>query len=159
MDVITMPLTPSLIKSLKTDYPQFVFKEASSFLWSHAENTIYYASLDDDCGLLFHELAHALLNHTDYNRDIELIAMEREAWDKAKLISKDYDVSIDEDFIQSNLDTYRDWLHTRSKCPKCGSTGLQIKKNNYKCLACNHQWRVNEARTCALRRYSTKKRT
>jgi hypothetical protein len=152
-----MQSMPSLIKSLKTDYPHFIFKESDSFLWSHTEHTIYYACSDDDCSLLFHELSHAILNHADYKRDIELIAMEREAWDKAKEIAKKYDVSIDDDFIQSNLDTYRDWLHTRSTCPKCSATGLQIKKNDYKCLACNHQWRVNEARTCALRRYSSKK--
>ena len=157
MDVTTMPSMPSLIKSLKTDFPQFVFKKASNFLWSHDENTIYYASSDDDCALLLHELSHALLNHVDYRRDIELVAMEREAWDKAKVLAENYDVKIDEDFIQSNLDTYRDWLHSRSTCPKCNANGLQIKKNTYRCVACDFEWRVNEARTCALRRYSTKK--
>lgn len=156
MDVIIMPSTISLIKRLKTDYPQFIFKKASSFLWSHNEHTIYYTCEDDDCSFLFHEVSHALLDHTDYRRDIELIAIEREAWDKAKEIATNYDVIVSDDFIQSNLDTYRDWLHTRSTCPICKATGLQTKKYAYKCLVCGHEWRVNEAKTCALRRYSDK---
>lgn len=149
-----MPSTTYLIKSLKNDYPQFVFKKGSEFLWSHAEHTVYYTLKDDNCAFLFHELSHGLLDHTDYKRDIELIAMEREAWDKARELAKHYGVTIDDDFVQSTLDTYRDWLHTRSACPKCDATGMQTEKSTYKCLACNHEWRVNEARLCALRRYS-----
>jgi DNA-directed RNA polymerase subunit RPC12/RpoP len=156
MDVIIMPSTISLIKNLKADFPQFIFKKSDNFLWSHSDNTIYYSSEKDDFRILFHELSHALLNHTDYKRDIELVAMEREAWDKAKEIALNYGVNIDDDHIQSNLDTYRDWMHERSRCPKCGSSGMQIKKQSYKCLACNHEWHVNEAKTCALRRYSEK---
>jgi hypothetical protein len=151
-----MPSTTSLIKNLKSDFPQFVFKKASSFLWSHSDNTIYYTEKKDDYRFLFHELSHALLNHADYGRDIELVVMEREAWDKAKSVALNYDVDIDDDYIQLNLDTYRDWMHERSTCPKCGANGVQIKKKNYKCLACSHQWHVNDAKTCALRRYSLK---
>lgn len=157
MDATTMPSTPSLIKRLSADYPNFIFKRSSNFLWSHAEHTIYYDHSSDDYRFLFHELSHAVLNHTDYSRDIELMAMEREAWDKSKELAKLYDRLIDDTFVQYNLDTYREWLHARSKCPKCSATGMQIKKNGYKCLACNNQWRVNEAKICALRRYSTKK--
>lgn len=151
-----MPSTISLIKNLKNDFPQFIFKESSSFLWSHNDNTIYYTNDNNDFSFLFHELSHALLNHVEYNRDIELVAMEREAWDKAKEIALNYDVILDDDYIQSNLDTYRDWMHERSTCPKCSASGMQIKKKSYKCLACNHQWLVNEAKTCALRRYNLK---
>ena len=154
MDVIIMPSTISLIKRLKTDYPQFVYKKASNFLWSHSDNTIYYTCENDDCSFLFHELSHAILNHTDYDRDVELIAIEREAWGNAKKIAENYGIEINDGFIQSNLDTYRDWLHKRSTCPECRATGLQIKKHIYKCLACCHDWRVNDAKTCALRRYS-----
>jgi len=152
-----MPSMLSLIKKLKTDFKQFTFVESDVFLWSHSENTIYFIGKGNNYGFLFHELAHALLNHADYNRDIELLAMERQAWDKAKDLAPKYDFSIDDDFIQSNLDTYRDWLHSRSTCPECKANGLQVEKKSYRCLACNHQWRVNEARTCALRRYKIDK--
>lgn len=151
-----MPSTTSLIKNLKADFPQFVFKVSDNFLWSHSDNTIYYTDNKNDYRFLFHELAHALLNHADYSRDIELIAMESKAWDKTKEIALNYHVLIDDDYIQSNLDTYRDWMHERSRCPKCDSSGMQIKKHSYRCLACNHEWHVNDAKTCALRRYSNK---
>lgn len=156
MVVITMPSISSLIKKLKTAYPQFVFCESNSFLWSHADNTIFFDKDSDNYGFLLHELAHALLNHSDYSRDIELLAMERQAWDEACKLAIRYNMSIDDDFIQSNLDTYRDWLHSRSTCPKCNATGLQIETKAYKCLVCHHKWKVNEARTCSLRRYSAK---
>ena len=144
----------SLIKKLKSDFPQFIFSESDSFLWSYTDNTVYFVSKGGNYGYLLHELAHALLNHVDYSRDIELIAMERQAWDKARYLAPQYDLEIDDDFIQTNLDTYRDWLHSRSTCPACKATGMQIESKTYKCLACNHQWRVNDARTCSLRRYS-----
>jgi hypothetical protein len=149
-----MPSTASLLKSIKSDYPQFHFKKGSVFHWSHAENTVFYKSGEKEVSYLFHELAHALLDHADYLRDIELIGMERDAWDKAKAIASKYDHAIDDDFIQDNLDTYREWLHSRATCKKCTATGIQINKNIYRCAACGAEWRVNDARTCALRRYS-----
>lgn len=147
-----MPSTASLILHLKDTYPQFTFKQAEHFLWSPADQTIYYTPGVADSGLLLHELSHGLLGHTDYNQDIELIAMEREAWDKAVELAGQYDELIDEGLIESTLDTYRDWLHARSTCPECDATGLQTKSRTYSCLACHHTWRVNEARMCALRR-------
>jgi hypothetical protein len=156
MDVIIMPSTISLIQQLKIDYPQFKFKKSSNFSWSHSDSTIYYANTDDDLAYLFHELSHAILNHIDYNRDIELLAMEAKTWDKATEIAIKYNIQIDDDMVQSTLDTYRDWLHKRSTCPKCTATGVQTKKQAYKCLACGHQWQVNESKTCALRRYKIK---
>jgi hypothetical protein len=157
MDAIIMPSTISLIKSLRSDFPQFNFKKSSSFLWSNSDNTIYYTDEKDDFRFLFHEIAHALLGHADYRRDIELVAIERHAWDKAQDVATVYGVIIDDDYIQSNLDTYRDWMHERSTCPNCSASGMQTNKQNYQCFACGHEWHVNEARTCALRRYSHKK--
>ena len=80
--------------------------------------------------------------------------MERAAWDKAVLIALDFGQTIDTNTVESTLDSYRDWLHARSTCPNCQATGLQIKKQTYSCPACRHTWRVNEARICALRRFS-----
>ena len=150
-----MPSTASLLLRLKADYPQFLFKPADRFLWSPAEQTVYYTSEPDSDSFLLHELSHGLLSHDDYDYDVGLIAMERAAWDRAVLLSKDYHLTIDDDLVQSTLDTYRDWLHARSTCPECQATGLQTKKLNYTCPACRHHWRVNEARLCGLRRSAT----
>lgn len=154
MDVTTMLSTASLIKKLKTAYPQFQFKQSSDYLWSPSEQAIYFADGKNGFEYLLHELSHGLLEHADYNYDVELLAMERAAWDKATELAKGYDLAINDDTIESNLDSYRDWLHARSTCPVCKATGLQIKKLTYSCPACSHQWRVNEARVCALRRFS-----
>ena len=79
-----MPSTTLLLKQLKSNYPQFTFKKGNYFLWSPSENTIYYCDKSDNKPiLLLHEISHALLGHADYNSDIQLITMEREAWDYA----------------------------------------------------------------------------
>ena len=152
-----MPLTNSLIELLKTNFPQFTFKKSTNFSWSPNKKTIYYN--DDDSNfqiILMHELSHGLLNHADYAKDIELIAMERDAWDKAISLCAEYGIKNNDQIVQSTMNTYRDWLHERSVCPKCSANGLQNEKNKYKCIACGNIWRVNEARSCALRRYQLK---
>ena len=134
------------------------FRRGTVFGWNFATQTITYnPNVKNVQAYLIHEYGHALLGHHDYSRDIMLIEMERAAWDQAVTISHRYDVPIDFDLIEASLDTYRDWLHARSTCTNCGSTGVQIEEHRYKCLACHQQWRVNEARNCALRRYPIKK--
>jgi len=150
-----MPSTVSLIKKLKLDYPSFDFVKSDRYSWSPASQSIQYVD-DNNFEQLLHELSHGLLGHSDYNRDIELLGMERDAWNKALTISSKYGVTIDKEIIESNLDSYREWLHSRSLCPNCDANGLQISKDTYECPACLNRWRVNDARICALRRYNIK---
>lgn len=154
MDVTTMHSTVSLIQQLKADYPRLSFAKGSDFSWSPSNATVYYKQEPGSDPFLLHELSHGLLGHSEYGRDIELITMERAAWDKASELAAIYGRAIDESLIETTLDSYRDWLHARSTCPACQATGLQTKKCIYTCPACSHSWRVNEARVCALRRYN-----
>jgi hypothetical protein len=147
-----MPSTPSLIQRLSADYPHISFVQSDDYLWSPGEHTVYYANDADGYAFLLHELSHGLLDHADYHHDVELIAMERAAWDQAIAIAPQYNLAIDNDTVETTLDSYRDWLHARSTCPQCQATGLQTKKAIYTCPACRHTWRVNEARMCGLRR-------
>lgn len=148
-----MPLT-SLLRKLQTDFPAISFQPGTEFFWSPSEATVHFNDTDPlRDSLLLHELAHGLLGHQEYSRDIELIAMESAAWEKARELAPTYGVEIEEDALQDHLDTYRDWLHARSLCPQCDATGLQGTKKTYRCLACGHQWRANDAQICALRRY------
>ncbi len=159
MDVITMHSTISVISQLKSKFPDLLFKSSDDFFWSPTDKTIYYDKKNDnEIELLFHETGHALLGHSNFESDVQLVSMERDAWDKAKTLAADFGIVITDELIQSNLDSYRDWLHKRSTCPKCTAVGLQVKKSTYACPACNHNWEVNSAITCALRRYN-KKRT
>lgn len=131
---------------------------AERFSWSPEKQTVFYNELDEEgIELLLHELSHGLLGHHDYQRDIELLAMETAAWERAAELAKQYEQKINSDVSEKHLDTYRDWMHARSTCPTCEATGYQTKKDTYSCVACGGSWRVNEARLCGLKRYSTTK--
>lgn len=151
-----MPLTSSTLSKLKKDFPDIGFVKSSTFRWSPLDRTVHYVDNNDEVSLL-HEVAHAALDHADYTHDIELLKIEREAWDfTVSDLSKKYGITVDQEQVENMLDTYRNWLHERSLCPSCQATGVQTNKRLYSCLACHATWRVNEARTCALRRYKTK---
>ncbi len=160
MAVITMPVIAQLLIKLKKDYPEIIFKPAAgSFAWSPAEMTISLPSLSSrqDAWLLLHELAHARLKHADYHQDIELIKKELLAWEYAKKrLAPRYGQVIDEAYVDGSLETYRQWLHRRSLCPKCRQNGLQQTSGTYLCLNCGQRWRSNEAKLCRLKRTTVK---
>jgi hypothetical protein len=143
---------------LKSSFPNISFQIAKDFFWSPSEKTVYYDEKSDEIELLFHETGHALLGHSNFDSDIKLISMERDAWEKAQSIARDFNIEISDELVQENLDSYRDWLHKRSTCPDCSAVGMQTDKALFHCPACNNSWKVNPAINCALRRYN-KKRT
>ena len=149
----------SLVKRLQQDFPTFTFAPGSEFSWSADSQTITYVDSTDSSGPqhLVNELAHAALGHKAYERDIQLIDMEREAWLYAEQLATRYEVTIDQDVREASLDSYRDWMHARSTCPTCQATGVETTKAYYTCPACRERWRVNQARICGLKRYVTKK--
>ena len=87
--------------------------------------------------LTLHEVSHAVLKHKDFKMDVVRLRMENEAWEKARGLASLYGVKIDEDLIQDELDTYRDWLHKKSRCPKCGLTRFQTPDSRYHCPRCD----------------------
>ncbi len=152
-----MHSTASLVKRLAIDFPDIHFMVGGDFRWSAEESTIYYPDKSTHAASLLHELAHSLLGHTDYSRDIQLLEMERDAWEYATVnLGPRYDTTVADTDVQHALDSYRDWVHARSSCPVCHATGYQTKKQRYSCAACGQPWRVNEARLCRLKRYSMK---
>ena len=62
--------------------------------------------------------------------------MEVMAWEKAKELAPKYGVEIDEDLIEGELDTYRDFLHQKSRCPECGLTRFQTPDGVFHCPRC-----------------------
>jgi hypothetical protein len=151
MDVMSTSSSKSekLVKKLAYDYPEFKFKTGHQEHWSPKTRTITYNPEEPAekfaCALL-HELAHALLGHNSYNSDFELLKLESEAWGLAAKLGGNYAVTISEDYIQNCLDTYRDWLHRRSTCPKCGVHVLQKDTNSYQCYNCQASWHVSSGR-------------
>ena len=140
-----------LIDRLRVDFGQFLFVQDKVCRWSPEKNTIFYS--DNDEIRLLHELGHATCGHKDFVQDIELLHIERDAWEKAREIGVKYGLKISDNQIEEAMDEYRDWLHQRSLCPNCTQTGLQKRSGGqYECLNCNAEWTANDARTCGLKR-------
>ena len=149
------------IAKIKQDFPDITFEKSDIFSWSPKTKTVFYKNLQqkDDFAQLLHEIAHAKLRHESYQRDILLIDMERSAWEYAvKTLAPAYDLLLhmDDDVVQDSLDSYRNWLHSRSVCPNCGAVGIQSGDCRYKCINCCAEWKVNEARNCQLKRHVIK---
>ena len=128
----------TFVARLAADYPEFHFRYGTKFSFRFPK-TITLGPEEPYWELLaLHELSHAVLGHEDFNSDVERLKMEAAAWDKAKELADQYKVTIDEDFIESQLDTYRDWLHKKSRCPKCGLTRFQDVNGIYRCPRCEN---------------------
>lgn len=152
MAATTAPKISLIANKLRALYPSIELRESEDFSWRPLENTVDYIEGGDYNDLL-HEFGHALLNHREYQRDIELIQMESAAWRKAEEIATELGLEVDDDYREQHIETYRDWLHARSTCPNCTETGVEISRHLYHCLACDSNWRVNDARRCQLRRW------
>jgi hypothetical protein len=95
-----------------------------------------------------------MLGHQTYRSDFELLLLEVAAWDKAKQLAASQGITMDEEHIQDCLDTYRDWLHERSTCPRCGTVSLQASPSEYNCHNCSASWQVSKSRFCRPYRLS-----
>jgi predicted RNA-binding Zn-ribbon protein involved in translation (DUF1610 family) len=153
----TPSLTPvaasgSFVSFLQRDYPMFTFVEAPRFAWHAGQQRIAYRpqALENVQGTwaVLHELGHALLDHAEYECDIELLQMEVAAWEKARALAAHYTTAIDEDYLQDCLDSYRDWLHVRATCPTCFIRCLQANAHTYRCHNCGTAWHVTRSRLC-----------
>lgn len=157
MAVISMQKITSIVSQITTDNQGIQFR-SGEFKWSPTKKTIYHPEIENlhDLFQLLHELSHAKLGHKEYKSDATLIDMERDAWQYAvDTLAPKYQLQLtmDDDIVQDSLDSYRDWLNSRSTCPHCGAVGLQSGKQSYRCLVCHGSWRVNDARSCQLKRY------
>lgn len=148
----------NFVEKLQLANPDLRFVKGERFKWSPADQTITYCLREPaDTWSLLHELGHALLEHGNFSSDLNLLQKEIAAWDKARELAPVYNVKISDDYIEDCLDTYRDWLHKRSACPRCAMLGVQKAQNRYVCLSCNHTWLVNQKQSCRpYRRSETK---
>lgn len=139
-----------LVKHLVGLLPEITFAAGSSLHWSPEQQTITYRekqSTENRWGLL-HEAGHARLGHNQYSSDMELLQLEVAAWEEAEQIASLLNQKIDTEHIQDCLDTYRDWLHKRSTCPRCGIVSFQDTSVSYNCYNCHKSWAVSASRFC-----------
>lgn len=149
--------TKNLSEALSEEFSDIAFISSNKTYWSPSNKTIFFNKNDKKLDFsLLHETGHMLCGHKNYNFDVELLIMESEAWEKAIEISKRYNIKIDNDYVQDCLDSYRNWLHKRSLCPKCDINSSQVNKSTYKCLNCGLEWKVASSRFCRSYRMKQK---
>lgn len=126
----------TLIKKIRQDYPDYRFIGGKKFMFRYPR-TIIIGPIEPHANLLLlHELGHAILGHRDYETNIKRMKMEVDAWEEARRLSEIYGVEFDENVMQDELDSYRDWLHKKSRCPKCGLTRFETPDGQYHCPRC-----------------------
>lgn len=145
---------------LTSSFGQFSFIPGEVFQWSPVTQTITFvdSQITTPWGQLslLHEISHGLLKHQRFQTDIELIRMEVAAWRKTRKLAEKFSIKYDDESIEHSLDTYRDWLNARSRCPGCDQTGLQQSDQSYHCIACGENWRVPVQQTCSIKRFRLK---
>lgn len=129
----------TFLAKIKTDFPSLNFVSGKKFAFK-PPRTVVFSSLDeseDSVLLLLHEIGHYLTGRYDFKTEIERLKIEVLAWEKARELCAKYNVEINEGLIQNELDTYRDWLHQKSRCPSCGLTRFQTSDGKFHCPRCD----------------------
>ena len=124
-----------LIDSLQRDFPEFKFVSGQKFAFRPPKTIVLGPEEPRSELLALHEVGHAVLEHRDFKTDVERLKMECMAWEKARELADVYGVLFDKEFTEGELDTYRDWLHKKSRCPNCGLTRFQ-DTDGYHCPRC-----------------------
>ena len=122
---------------LAQDFAEFRFVRGRKFAFRPPRTIVVGPSEPSWQLLVLHEIGHAVLEHENFDVDIKRLKMEVEAWEKAQELAVVYGVEWDEAVVQGELDTYRDWLHQKSRCPKCGLTRFETPDGQYYCPRCN----------------------
>ena len=133
----------AFLLGLKEEYPSFSWRLGNRFKYRPPKTIVIDEKSDAPWPyfalLALHELGHALSGHKDYKTDVERLRIESEAWQRAKReieSHKNWGLEYNEDFAENELDSYRDWLHQKSKCKKCGLTRYQTADGIYHCPNC-----------------------
>lgn len=111
---------------------RFSFRPPRTVVFSNSDGTNGTREL-----LLLHELGHFLTGRFDFRTEVERLKIEVMAWEKARELAPLYGVFVDEDLIESELDSYRDYLHQKSRCPDCGLTRFQTPDAIWHCPQCD----------------------
>lgn len=143
-------------KQIVADHPEIRFEASDDFVWSPNDETVRYVAraVTKEPGLwsLLHEIGHGRLRHMTYHDDLQLMMMEVEAWKEAKALAANYGLAIDQDHIDDCIASYRDWLHSRSRCIECKTVSFQADATTYQCHNCSTRWKVPSSRRCITRK-------
>ena len=129
-------MNEAFLEQIQEDFSGFRFVSGKKFAFRPPKTIVLGPPEPFSELLALHEVSHAILKHKTFRIDVERLKMESEAWSKTRELAVRYGIEVNEDLIQDELDTYRDWLHTRSKCKKCGLTCYQTPDGIYHCPRC-----------------------
>lgn len=121
---------------LTGDFPEFQFVLGAKFAFRPTRTVVIGPPEPFSRLLVLHEVGHAVYKHKGFKTHVGRLKMENQAWEEAKKLASRYGVEVDEDFVQDQLDSYRDWLHQKSRCPVCGLTRFQTPDSQYHCPRC-----------------------
>ena len=141
-----MRVQSTLLERVQDEYSDLNFERGDNFLYDAADEIIYYNDdlLEQNEGeiALLHEIAHAQLGHFHYHTDLELFALETQAWHATKTLCTKHSVTISEDYLHNCLETYAVWLNQRATCPLCNNFSTQENELTYRCFICHARWQV-----------------
>lgn len=126
-----------LLAKLEKDFPDLRFTKGRKFAFRPPKTIVVGPVEAHSDLLLLHEVGHAVSGHRDFKTDVKRLKMEVEAWEKARELADVYGVKFNEEVMEGELDTYRNWLHQKSRCPKCGLTRFQTPDGAYNCPRCD----------------------
>ena len=127
---------------LSKDFSVFRFRQGRKFAFRPPRTVVFepLTGVDAEYKIysmrLLHEVGHALSGHRTYRQDLERVKMECEAWRRARSLCERYGVEYDEGVVEQELESYREWLHQKSKCSQCGLTRYQAGNGAYHCPFC-----------------------
>lgn len=128
-------------------FPQHTFLPAAFFSYDAADEVINYSpiAIKNNNGklALLHEISHCELGHFHYQSDLQLYAMEIDAWRYTQKLAERFGISIHQDYIEECLESYNQWIEKRGTCPNCGVFCAQITETEFECYNCSTRWRVN----------------
>ena len=131
-------MNEAFLGQIQEDFSEFRFVSGKKFAFRPPKTIVLGPPEPFSELLTLHEVSHAILKHKAFRVDVERLKMENEAWSKARELAGRYGIEVNEDIIQDELDTYRDWLHTKSRCKKCGLTCYQTLDGTYHCPRCEN---------------------
>ena len=126
----------TFLARVKADFPDIRFVSGKRFSFK-PPRTVVVEDFDSNPLLLLHEIGHVLCGHWTFKTEVERLKIEVMAWEEARKLAASYGVAVDEELIESELDTYRDWLHQKSRCPSCGLTRFQTPDGVFHCPKCD----------------------
>ena len=131
----------AFLSAVKESYPDFTFRPGHKFLFRPPKSIRYLESDENFRMLLLHELAHALLHHFSFDRSLERLQIERDAWAKTRELCTLHSVPFDEELAEAELNTYRDWVHQKTLCKHCGLSCLEVSSESLYCPFCQKMYK------------------